>query len=69
MMMPRFSRGKSAKQAPIETGAILDIWIFDKSVPKRVEVKIGLLDGQFAEVYSDQITEQSQVILGMKVVD
>jgi len=69
MMMPRFSRNRAIRQAPIQSGVTSDIWILDNNSPSRVEVQVGLLDGQFAEVFSERLSEGTEVILGMRVVE
>jgi HlyD family secretion protein len=66
MMMPRFSRNRSDRQSPLQTGAAGRVWVMTDEGPRPVDVEVGLLDGQRAEVIAEGISEGTQVIIGIQ---
>ena len=67
MLMPKFSRSTISRQAPIKSGAMLDMWILKDNTPHKINVQVGLLDGQLAEVSSAELNNNTEVILGMRI--
>jgi len=66
MMMPRFNRNRGSQQNPLQTGERRRVWVLAEGKPEPVEVQIGLLDGERAEVITDQISEGADVIIGFQ---
>ena len=68
MLMPRFSRNNNNETISIKTGETLSIWTLKDNEPYKIPVKVGLLNGQFAEISSNELSLNLEIILGMKVI-
>lgn len=67
MMMPRFNRNRGGAQASLQPGAPGRVWVMEDGTPRSIDVEIGLLDGERAEVVSRDVSEGTQVIVGLQV--
>ncbi|MEQ8735057.1 MAG: efflux RND transporter periplasmic adaptor subunit [Rhodospirillaceae bacterium] len=66
MMMPRFSRNRGGRQAPLQAGAPGQVWVMEQGRPQPIVVDVGLLDGERAEVIADGLVEGTEVITGIQ---
>ncbi len=68
-LIPRPKRPGSQKSSrpegmmPAKADGASTIWILEEGHPKPVEVQLGISDGSYTEVISDEISEGTQVIL------
>jgi HlyD family secretion protein len=68
MMMPRFNRDRTARQAPLQPGAPGRVWVLDDGQPRPIPVEVGLLDGERAEIIGRELQEGLPVIVGVQAV-
>lgn len=69
MMMPRFNRNRGGRQTPLQVGAPGRVWIMEDGRPMPIEVEVGLLDGERAQVIADGIEDGLQVIIGVQAAN
>jgi HlyD family secretion protein len=68
-LLPRPKRPESKKgnrpdtMTQSKTDGVSTIWILEDNHPKPVEVTLGISDGSYTEVISDELSEGDQVIL------
>lgn len=67
MMMPRFNRNRAGTPGSLQPGAPGRVWVMDDGAPRAMNVEIGLLDGERAEVIASEIREGTEVIVGLQV--
>jgi HlyD family secretion protein len=67
MMMPRFNRNRSERLTPLQPGAPGRVWVMENGRPRPIEVQVGLLDGERAEVIGEGVSDTLLVIVGMQV--
>ena len=56
--MPRPQRIRNSTKA-----ANSSVWILDGKNPKKIEVKVGISDGTLTQIFSDEITENTEIII------
>lgn len=69
MMMPRFNRNRGDRQSALQTGAPGRVWVMEDGRPMPIDVEVGLLDGERAQVIADGIVEGLQVIIGVQAAN
>lgn len=69
MMMPRFNRNRGSRQAVLQPGERGRVWVLESGQPRPIPVEIGLLDGEMAEVISDDVTKGTEIIIGLQAAN
>ncbi|MGZ0656316.1 efflux RND transporter periplasmic adaptor subunit [Coraliomargarita sp. W4R72] len=62
---PSSQKGNRSKQVESkQSDGVSTIWILKDNHPKPVKIKLGLSDGRYTEISSDELSEGTQVITG-----
>ena len=69
MMMPRFNRNRANRQVLLQPGESGRVWVIEEGQPRPIPVEIGLLDGELAEVISHDVTEGTEVVIGLEAAE
>lgn len=67
MMMPRFNRNRGGAQVSLQPGAPGQVWTMQDGALQAIPVEVGLLDGERAEVITQDITDGTDVVVGLRV--
>jgi len=57
----RFSPGERGKETPVPKGPA--VWVLENKKPRRVPVAIGISDGNYTEILSDDLKEGAEMIV------
>ncbi len=55
---------KAAPSSTLRTDSRRSVWIKEASAIREVEVRVGISEGNFTEVASEGLSENTQVIIG-----
>ncbi|MBX7491355.1 efflux RND transporter periplasmic adaptor subunit [Helicobacter turcicus] len=61
----RMRREKSNPAPQKQTNS--SVWILENGIPKEISVQVGISDGVFTQIFSDSITQGTEIILSQKV--
>jgi len=59
----RFSPPAQNSNQPIKRYDKPGVWILEKGIPKRIEVQLGITDGNWTEIISGELKEKTRVIV------
>lgn len=61
-----FNTMRRPKNNIIQKQANSSVWILENNTPKEIPVEVGISDGVFTQIFSDSITQGTEIILSQK---